>query len=414
MQSHRASLQSSTFELHTHLSHALVRYLGVSSPEELDQYGFHSARDLVDIISRFITNTFSIPTPTLTPIGASVSPIIALINHSCEPNAVVVFPRATEVPSIQEPLMQVIALRNIRPDEEILTSYIDTTLPKHLRQQSLKETYNFECCCQLCAITPEVDHRESLFCPKTCGGTCPTPTEDSSLCRCMKCKTVVTNTDAVVDAVRVGQEALDKATALQFKDPKKSLQLTTNLIPILTSSGLTPSSHPLLALARLHQSLLIASLPSPPTQDSLDDAIRAATRSSTGLSSVLQYGHPVRGIALAELGKLLAVDEPAPRESSTPAEAALLYPPSGPPRLKLAYDTLLRARNELLVGFGTRNEGGQVGKDVREGIVALEKEIGVWRQGVKNVMHDLPNSVSKAKPRARADVLYVHETNADC
>lgn len=173
-------------------------------------------------------------------------------------------------------------------------------------------------------------------------------------------------------------------------DPAKAKQLTTNLIPILTSTGLTPASHPLLALSRLHQSLLIDSLPSPLTQDSLDDAIRAATRSNTGLASILQYGHPVRGVALAELGKLLAVDEAAPRQAPTPAEAALLYPPSGPPRLKLAHDTLLRARNELLVGFGKKNEGGQVGKEVREGIVALEKEIGVWKQGVRNVLQDTP------------------------
>ncbi|KAG5653308.1 hypothetical protein H0H81_001268 [Sphagnurus paluster] len=395
MQSHRASLQESSFELHTHLSHALVRYLGIGSSEELVQFGSSSPRDLVDIISRFVTNTFSITTPTLTPIGASVSPTIALINHSCEPNAVVVFPRASETPSTHEPLMQVIALRNIEPEEEILTSYIDTTLPKALRQSSLKETYNFECSCPLCASMVGPDPRESVFCPKTCGGTCPAPTDESDVCRCVKCGAVVKNADAILDAVGVGQEGLDKATALQFKDPVKAKQLTTNLIPILTSSGLTPSSHPLLGLIRLHQSLLVESLPSPITQEALDDAIRAATRSNTGLAAVLQYGHPVRGIALAELGKLLAVDEPTPRESATPAEAALLYPPSGPSRLKLAYQTLVRARNELLVGFGTVNEGGQVGKDVRENIVALEKEIGVWKQGVKNVLEDTPKLARK-------------------
>ncbi|KAG5719703.1 hypothetical protein E4T56_gene14863, partial [Termitomyces sp. T112] len=86
MQSHRESLQSSSFELHTHLSHALVRYLGISSPEQLSKFELNSPKDLVDITSRFITNTFSVTTPTLTPIGVSVSPIVALINHSCEPN----------------------------------------------------------------------------------------------------------------------------------------------------------------------------------------------------------------------------------------------------------------------------------------------------------------------------------------
>ena len=50
--SDRTSLQSSSFELHTHLSHALVRYLGLSSPEELAGFGLTSAGDLVDFISR--------------------------------------------------------------------------------------------------------------------------------------------------------------------------------------------------------------------------------------------------------------------------------------------------------------------------------------------------------------------------
>ncbi|KAG6874095.1 hypothetical protein C0993_000862, partial [Termitomyces sp. T159_Od127] len=205
---------------------------------------------------------------------------------------------------------------------------------------------------------------------------------------------VLKDTGAVIDAVRVGQEGLDKATALQFKDSAKSLQLTTNLIPILISSGLTPSSHPLLALSRLHQSLLIDSLPSSPTQDALDDAIRATQRSSCGIAAILPYGHPIRGITLAELGKLLAVDEPSPRQPSSRAEAALIYPPSGPPRLKLALETMLGARSELLVGFGAWNEGGQVGKDVREAVVALEKEMAVWRQGVKNVLEDTPRPIA--------------------
>ena len=39
---------------------------------------------------------------------------------------------------------------------------------------------------------------------------------ECSLVRCVKCKTPVKDTDAVLDAVRVGQEALDKATDLQF------------------------------------------------------------------------------------------------------------------------------------------------------------------------------------------------------
>ena len=58
------------------------------------------------------------------PIGACVSPVVALINHSCDPNAVVVFPRAGgESRKDKEPLMQVIALKNITPDEEVCSFF---------------------------------------------------------------------------------------------------------------------------------------------------------------------------------------------------------------------------------------------------------------------------------------------------
>ncbi len=49
-----------------------------------------------------------------------MSPSVALINHSCDPNAVVVFPRSNgETRKEAEPLMQVIALKYISPDEEV-------------------------------------------------------------------------------------------------------------------------------------------------------------------------------------------------------------------------------------------------------------------------------------------------------
>ncbi|KAI0360613.1 SET domain-containing protein [Trametes cingulata] len=385
MQSNRSSLQPSSFESHTHLAHSVVRYLGVSSPGELEPFGLRSAGDLVDLISRFTTNTFTLTSFSLTPIGICIAPTVAFANHSCDPNAVIVFPRASGTPTSREPLLNLIALRDIAAGKEVRIAYVDTTLPKRLRHKELKETYNFTCLCKLCIRALPVDPREALWCPKGCGGTCPLPTEEDNLSRCVKCKAVVTNVDAVLDAVRVGQEALDKATSLQFRDPAKAKQLTANIVPILTSAGLTPSSHPLLAMTHLHQELLIASLPSSLSQESLDEVIRTAAKYSAGLQGLLPKGHPVRAVALGELGKLLAVDEPAP--PTDPPQAAK-FPPSGPPRLKLAYESLVRAHEELLVGFGKANDGGHVGRDVRDAIVRLEKELGVWTTGIKNTLED--------------------------
>ncbi|EIW55654.1 SET domain-containing protein [Trametes versicolor FP-101664 SS1] len=385
MQSNRSTVHASSVEDHTYLAHSLVRYLGVRAPAELQPFSLSSAGDLVDLISRFTTNTFTLTSASLSPIGICVAPTVAFANHSCSPNAVIVFPRAQGTPASKEPSLNLVALRDIAPGKEIRISYVDTTLPKDLRQKELTEVYNFTCQCKLCTKPPAVDPRESLWCPKKCGGTCPLPTEEDNLFRCAKCGAGITNVDAVLDAARIGQQALDKATSLQSKDPAKATQLTTNIIPILISTGLTPSSHPLLAMTRLHQELLIASLPTSLSQETLDEVIRTAAKYSAGLQPVLPNGHPIRAIALAELGKLLAVDEPAPHDG--PAQAAT-FPPSGPSRLKLAYESLVRAHEELLVGFGKANGGGHVGRDVRDAIARLEKEIGVWTAGVRNALED--------------------------
>lgn len=393
MQSHRTALPPEAAESHTHLAHAVIRYLGLTAPEELVPFGINSAAGIVDLISRFATNSITLTSPSLAPLGVCVSPLIALVNHSCEPNAVVVFPHSAKDPASQEPEAQVIAIRDISPGKEIFTSYIDTTLPRDQRQAALSATYNFSCQCRLCSQPPAPDPREALACPKNCGGACPFPSEEVPLTRCVKCKAAVASTDAVLDALRVGQEALQKATRLQFSDLPKAQQLTTNMIPILTSAEVLPSSHPLLALTRLRQSLLLATFPPNLTQDALDGLIRASSASVTGLTAVFPPGHPTRALALAELGKLLAVDEPAPRApAGAGAVGSSAFPPSGPARLRLACETLIRARDELLISFGERNDGGEVGREIREMVVRVERELAAWNQGVRNVIEDTPKS----------------------
>lgn len=44
--------QSASVEAHTHLAHSVVRYLGLTAPSDLEEYGIMSAGDLVNMISR--------------------------------------------------------------------------------------------------------------------------------------------------------------------------------------------------------------------------------------------------------------------------------------------------------------------------------------------------------------------------
>ncbi|KAK2465023.1 hypothetical protein APHAL10511_003099 [Amanita phalloides] len=443
MQSHRTSLQPSAYEMHTHLAHALVRYLDLSSPKDMMEYGLTSIADLVDLISRFTTNTVALTTSSLSPIGACVSPPIALLNHSCDPNVVMVFPRTSADPRLQEPLLHVVAIKAINSGEELLTSYIDTTLPSEERRKTLEETYCFDCKCSLCMPnTRVVDPREALLCPtkkhptkKACDGLCQIPKEATAQTRCSVCQKSY-NAAEIVDAIAISNEGLVKSKELQYKDPERAMRLTSNLIGILTSAGLAPGAHPLLALSRLHSALLVENLPDPnianvalatasseqdcllmnlgmstqaaiatpqqaeeskanhltseekkraeEAQQKLDDAIRAALRTSTGVASVLVPGHPLRGLALAELGKLLCVDEPVPLYLGTNKQRGV-YPPSGPGRLRLGKECLIHSRSELMVGFGGANEGGELGRQVREWLVGVEKELEAWTVGLQSV-----------------------------
>ena len=160
-----------------------------------------------------------------------VSPLAALINHSCTPNVAVVFPRSF---GKDEPLVHVVAIQDIQPDTELFTSYIDVTLPRSQRHKELKETYNFVCDCELCAhtsptnsgdtLTDFVDWRERIWCPNACGGTCPLPLTDDDVPKCVNCGAQVKDITKIIDVLRVGKDALDKATSLQF--PGTALNLS--------------------------------------------------------------------------------------------------------------------------------------------------------------------------------------------
>jgi hypothetical protein len=48
----RTTLPPEAAESHTHLAHAVIRYLGLTAPEELVPFGINSAAGIVDLISR--------------------------------------------------------------------------------------------------------------------------------------------------------------------------------------------------------------------------------------------------------------------------------------------------------------------------------------------------------------------------
>lgn len=86
-------------------------------------------------------NALTLESPLLDPLGVCLDPSVCTINHSCSPNAFVVF---------DGPRVSVRVLTAIRADEEIFISYIDTSAIYEQRQSDLQSKYRFICHCTKC------------------------------------------------------------------------------------------------------------------------------------------------------------------------------------------------------------------------------------------------------------------------
>ncbi|KAG9556262.1 SET domain-containing protein, partial [Aureobasidium melanogenum] len=94
-------------------------------------------------VGQILRNSLTLITPTLDPIGVATDPIACSANHSCEPNASVLFD-ATRL------MMR--SLAPIKKGEEVFISYVDNTDPFYRRQALLGLRYRFECKCSKCQL----------------------------------------------------------------------------------------------------------------------------------------------------------------------------------------------------------------------------------------------------------------------
>ncbi|KAI4880549.1 hypothetical protein NFI96_034154, partial [Prochilodus magdalenae] len=86
-------------------------------------------------------NGFTVEDEELSHLGSAVFPDVALMNHSCCPNAIVTY-RGTSA--------EVRAVQDIVKGEEIYTSYIDLLYPTEDRIERLRDSYYFSCNCKEC------------------------------------------------------------------------------------------------------------------------------------------------------------------------------------------------------------------------------------------------------------------------
>ncbi|NWS12841.1 SMYD3 methyltransferase, partial [Pachyramphus minor] len=86
-------------------------------------------------------NCFTISNGEMQDVGVGLYPSMSLLNHSCDPNCVIVF---------EGYQLLLRSVRDIQIGEELTISYIESLMPTSERQKQLVRQYCFECDCLLC------------------------------------------------------------------------------------------------------------------------------------------------------------------------------------------------------------------------------------------------------------------------
>ncbi|KAM7252931.1 hypothetical protein ACFE04_025549 [Oxalis oulophora] len=122
----------------------------------------NSIKEIAENFSKFACNAHTICDSELKPLGTGLYPVISIINHSCLPNAVLVFHGRSAV---------VRAVQHIPKGSEqgkansyyslafykVLISYIETAGSTSTRQKALQEQYLFTCDCPRCIKLGQLD-----------------------------------------------------------------------------------------------------------------------------------------------------------------------------------------------------------------------------------------------------------------
>ncbi|KAF3445707.1 hypothetical protein FNV43_RR10883 [Rhamnella rubrinervis] len=112
------------------------------------QWSDSNIKEIAENFSRLACNAHTICDSELRPLGTGLYPVISIINHSCLPNAVLVFEGRSAV---------VHAVQHIPKDAEVLISYVETARSTMTRQKALKEQYFFTCKCPRCIKVGQFD-----------------------------------------------------------------------------------------------------------------------------------------------------------------------------------------------------------------------------------------------------------------
>lgn len=114
-------------------------FLESSSPSVTDK--IFGGKDF----GQFLSSEESLLSGLTTEGGSGLFLLANAMNHSCEPNVVVMTP-------FPDYRIKIVALRDIQQDEELTFSYIDESQSYSIRQKELTGKYLFQCECSKCKL----------------------------------------------------------------------------------------------------------------------------------------------------------------------------------------------------------------------------------------------------------------------
>ncbi|KAJ6257721.1 hypothetical protein Dda_7509 [Drechslerella dactyloides] len=188
-----------------------------------------------DLYCKLLVNSIATTTQSFDPIGTSIDYQAAMFNHSCDPNAIVLFDGRQ---------LFLRSLREIPKDTEITISYIDTFTPRSERIRELSTRYFFNCSCSFCSTDPQP--LESWLCKK-CSKSAPLTSNV-----CPSCDDAVPE-ERLTEAAAL---AMSISTERQKSGGDKSIATMLKSLRSLYATGLLPSSHH--PIPQLHQDLATA------------------------------------------------------------------------------------------------------------------------------------------------------------
>lgn len=168
--------------------------------------------------------------------GKMVQSTVALINHSCTPNVLLVAPNGYNVTDS----VHIIALEAIKPGDELTMAYGFSHLPYHIRRHNISERWYFNCRCPLCLKSIDtqctcsscfrnhafqgnpqafIDPREAHFCGRLdCNGWLPKcRVTGKPVGSCSRCKGGITyNAEEVFAILEDGERLLKDSELMDY------------------------------------------------------------------------------------------------------------------------------------------------------------------------------------------------------